>query len=101
MRKEISVSDTKTEYYCDVCGEEVKGYTSYGSPTYPDQIIKVCAICKRDICPKCYSNIYHWHICKDCQEAHKDLIDLIVHNEAKYRAKCQELNQRLKAVIDA
>ena len=100
MRKEVSISDTKTEYYCDACGEKIIGYTSYGNPTYPEELVKVCAFCKRDVCPKCRSTVYSWYICKKCQEAHKHLINEVVQNEANYRAKCQEFGRRLKELVN-
>ena len=99
MRKTIKIADTRTEYYCDLCHNEIEGYTSYGSPTYPDELIKVCAFCGKDTCPECRSEVCGWYMCKNCQEKHREILGGIAVIEGDYKEKREGYFQVIRSLI--
>ena len=91
MRKEIEVTTSITEVFCDKCKNEITGWAVSGM---------TCAICRSDVCPDCQGDVYQWRICNECQKENRELITEIEQNEGSYRVRRIELGQRLRELMD-
>ena len=89
MRKVVPVENTETQYFCDVCNEEIRIDRSRD-----DQIedhMRKCALCLRDTCFTCRRK-FSLHIsvlnrsrprqdiCNDCYEPRIEIVDRITKN---------------------
>ncbi len=99
MRTNNNRTVIDTEYYCDLCNKQIEGYSSRGSPTYASELIGVCAFCGKDTCPSCRSEVCGWHMCLECQEHNKDILNEITSIEADYRARRECYFQKIRELL--
>jgi len=100
MRKEVKVENVEIEYYCDLCGEKQVGYSSMGSPTYPDELLKRCYICAKEVCDKCRicppNADYNEQLCNNCAKENKALLEAL---KALIEGHNKKLSSFKKAIV--